>query len=296
MISDPITNVLSVEAAKLQEQWFLFQKFIPKEEQIDVRNSEPTIDGVIKMVATVSKAWQAKREKGKRGKATGLFHRLCGTLDAHSSMLEVVPKGNEYASLFAGTIISIIRASVNHEHIAEDLASALCAISENVAECEVELELFKTEAMMRAVADLYAHIFLFLSDTLGWYLRKRRKRLVDSFNEKFFDHFETEIDNIKRKSESIRRKAAQNMAAEQRVTRLTVEETGRDLRLGLQGIMREQAETKYAAQQMRTQMQRERAEWQEEKKHLASLHANLLTFLTDAVQSHGLQGKSTSTM
>lgn len=291
VLRNPITRVLSVEATRLQEQWIQFQDSIPQDERIDTLHSEPSIDGLIKMVAIVSKAWQSKREKGKRGKAAASFHRLCASLDAHSSMLQVVPQGNQYTSLIVGTITSIVKASVNHERIAEELAGALCVISEHIADCEVELELFKTEEMMGAVADLYAHVFLFLSDTLSWHLKKRRRRVLDSFNEKFFDRFEDEIDNIKYKSDAIKRKMGHGSAAEQRFTRIAVEETSRDLRVGLNGVMREQAELKYAAQQLNLQILRDRAERQKERKREAALHNKLVTLLTDAVYSHKLIGK-----
>ncbi|KAF2464831.1 uncharacterized protein BDR25DRAFT_271045 [Lindgomyces ingoldianus] len=283
--SDPITAVLSVEAEKLRQQWIEFQRGNSKEDRVDVGASEPTMQGVICMVADAGKVWQAKKDKGKRGKAITYFHRLCGALDRHSNMLETIPKGNEYVSIFAGTITTLIKASVNHENIAEELSQALWMISEHSADCEVEMELFRTEAMQRAVADLYAHIFLFLTDTLSWYMKKRRKRMMDSFNERFLQEFECEIDNIKRKSEIIKRKAAQHLMAEQRVTRLTVEETRKDLRLGLEGVMRTHAETMYYAQHVADQIERQRVEQQEVKNNVAQLYRNIVKFLTDSAQS-----------
>jgi hypothetical protein len=65
--------------------------------------------GVIGMVTDVEKMWQNKRKEGRRGRTMNYFHRLCRTLDAHSNILEVVPKGNEYVSIFAGTITTIIK-------------------------------------------------------------------------------------------------------------------------------------------------------------------------------------------
>ncbi|KAJ4290404.1 hypothetical protein N0V90_010620 [Kalmusia sp. IMI 367209] len=284
--SNPITKVLAVEAEKLRQQWLQFRKQNLKEDQLEVNQYEPTIEGVFNMVADVEKTWQAKRERGKRGKAMMYFHRLCRTLDSHSNILEVVPKGNEYVSIFAGTITTIIKASANHENIAEELSQALSMISEHVADCETEMELFKTEEMQRAIADLYAHIFLFLNDTLVWYTKKRRRRLLDSMNEKFLQEFELEIDNIIRKSERIKRKASQMAMAEQRVTRLTMEETNKDLRLGLEGILRENAETKYYAQQFSDQFERQRREQQQERNNNALLYQNLIKLLTDAAQSN----------
>jgi hypothetical protein len=293
--SDPITAVLSVEAARLQIRWREFQANSTEEERVDLKTSEPTIQGVISMVAEVGKIWDKKRAKGKRGKATRLFHRLCGTLDAHSNILELVPRGNEYVSLFSGTLTSILKASVNHETIVEELAMALCEISEHVADCETELELYRTEEMRRAVADLYAHIFLFLTDALDWYMKKRRKRLTDSFNERFMKEFEDEIENIKRFSKRIKRKVAHNSAAEQRVTRLIGEETHKETRIariGLEGVQREQAELKYSAERFSEQAQREWAEQRHRDIYMTKLVEGLTNLLTTSAQSHLIEGKS----
>ncbi|KAL1605009.1 hypothetical protein SLS60_004552 [Paraconiothyrium brasiliense] len=262
--SNPITKVLAVEAERLRQQWLDFRKQNAKEDQLEVKNYEPTIAGVFSMVTDVEKTWQSKRKTGKRGKAMTYFHRLCRTLDAHSNILE---------------------ASANHEAIAEELSQALTTISEHVADCDIELELFKTEEMQRAIADLYAHIFLFLNDTLAWFTEKRRRRLLDSMNENFLQRFEAETENIVRKSEHTKRKAAQMSMAEQRVTRLTLEESSKDLRVGLEGVLRENAETKYYARQFADQFEMQRKEQREERANNALLYESLIKLLTDAVES-----------
>lgn len=144
---------------------------------------------------------------------------------------------------------------------------------------------------MKDVIDLYAHVFLFLNDTMDWYLKKGRQRLRDSFNERFFDHFQDEIENISRKSEVIKRKATQSSAAEVRVIRLELEELRRDIRIGLTGSYRQDAEDKHQRQALETQDKKERLGWQEELVHMVNLHQNLVTFLMGRVQSQKLDCK-----
>lgn len=105
--------MLAIEAEKLRQQWLEFQKLNSKEDQVEVKRYEPTIAGVFSMVTDVEKAWQSKRKEGKRGRAMVYFHRLCRTLDAHSNILEVIPKGNEYVSIFAGTMTTIIKVRLS---------------------------------------------------------------------------------------------------------------------------------------------------------------------------------------
>ena len=217
-------------------------------------------------------------------------------------MLEILPKGNEYASLFLGTINSIIKvshhvdnlyrtqcspsqASVNHEKIAEDFSLALCTISQHVQECEKELTIFDTEPMQAAVVDLYAHIFLFLTDIMYWYTKKRWKRTLDSFNENLSETFEDEIQNIKHKSKAILRQAIQGMAAEQRVTRLILEKGHKDLRLGLENFTRAQAEAAHREEQ-------NRREWREKTENMDYLIGRLRQQLTYEVVMHHPERKS----
>ncbi|KAF1969449.1 hypothetical protein BU23DRAFT_571533 [Bimuria novae-zelandiae CBS 107.79] len=145
-------------------------------------------------------------------------------------------------------------------------------------------ELLKTEEMQRAIADIYAHIFLFLNDTLAWYTKKRRRCLLDSLNEKFLQEFEPELENIIRKSERIKRKAVQMSMAEQRVTSLTLEETSKDLRIGLEGVLRENAVTKFYVQHFSDRFERQWREQYEERNN-ALLYRNLIKLLTDVAQA-----------
>ncbi|KAF2091477.1 hypothetical protein K490DRAFT_70314 [Saccharata proteae CBS 121410] len=250
-----ITRSLSIEAESLRKCWSRFQDQLPQEEQVDLRDSEPSVNGLVEMVDILTKARQTQKEQGWSGKTIAFFRRFCSTLHSHKAFIKIVPEGSEYVSLFAGTLTVIIKASANYDNIARGLAKALCVISEHVVECEFELKLYPTEGMQAAVADFYAHIFLFLEDTMKWHMQKRYKRLLRSFNEDFFKKFEDQILNIKDKSEIIRRKFGQSLAAEHRVTRLTVEQTGQDIRLGLTGIQRGQADMARRAEQFATEME-----------------------------------------
>jgi len=106
--------------------------------------------------------------------------------------------------------------------------------------------------MQRLISDLYAHIFLFLGSVMDWIMQKKRKRLLDSFNQNFTERFKTDLEMIQHQAERIRQSAAQASRAEGRVSRLTLEDTGqqlralrRDLRVGLEEIARERAEMAY---------------------------------------------------
>ena len=147
--------------------------------------------------------------------------------------------------------------------------------------------------MLELVADLYSHIFLFLSGTMDWIMEKRYKRMLDSFNENFKKRFDDEIANIRHKAERIQKLAAQSSRAELRATRLTVEELGRDIRIGLEGDARHRAELSNLAERMEKELLeagKEREQMRRERWQLAAYLKHMLQ--EGAVRS--LQAKHTS--
>ncbi|KAF2258990.1 hypothetical protein CC78DRAFT_621384 [Lojkania enalia] len=98
------------------------------------------------------------------------------------------------------------------------------------------------------------------------------------------------------------RKAAQHAMAEQRVARLMVEESKKDIRIGLEGVIRMQAETMHYAQHVADQLQRQRSEQREVvggwilsstevKQNLAELYRSITKMLTDAAVSDKARGE-----
>lgn len=117
--------------------------------------------------------------------------------------------------------------------------------------------------MQEKIALLYAHVFLFLEDTMKWYLKKPHLRLRDSLRQNFYHQFEDMIVTIQDQSKIVQREANLIMMAEMRQIRLTVEELrlGQvDERLSTNSSIREQAELKRQNEHLRLEVQREREE------------------------------------
>lgn len=153
-----------------------------------------------------------------------------------------------------GLVANIVQASANHEKIAEGLAEGLCTISEHIEDTDRDLKLSKSDDMLHLVADLYEHVFLFLSSVMDWIMEKRFRRLLDSFSDNFNERFENEIRRINKKAERIRIFATQSLMAETRVTRLLVEGLDRDMRLGLDGDKRHRADMQLFAERIERQL------------------------------------------
>ncbi|KAK0753084.1 hypothetical protein B0T18DRAFT_483923 [Schizothecium vesticola] len=281
---NPATCIIAVEAANLRAKWLKFRRSSSNEDQLDLDTFEPTIESVFDLVNVASDAIQKKKKSTAAGKITAHFHKFCNMLESHSLLLKVLPDGNEYVSVLTGTLNAVIKASVNHECIAEQLSEALCAISKNIAECQAELEIFRTPAMLEKVGDLYAHIFIFFSSYMDWMMRRRAKRLLDSFNENLSRKFELDIKKIHERSTIIRNLVAQSSRAEIRATRLQVEEFTRDYRVGQEGSARHHAEMEYVAARIEQELimaRKEPRELKEEGRQVKELTSRLTHMLQE---------------
>ena len=108
--------------------------------------------------------------------------------------------------------------------------------------------------MQHNIANLYAHIFFFLRNTIDWYMRKSIKRALSSLKEDFYERFEEEVSNIKRISLAISREAQHGSHSEIRYTRMLTEDTV----TGLQDLKRDLAERKYREEKAARETARER--------------------------------------
>jgi hypothetical protein len=137
--------------------------------------------------------------------------------------------------------------------------------------------------MYEEINKLYAHVFLFVRGVMSWYLKRSFRRMLDSFNEKFFRDFQDEIDNIKRISEGIRHRAQQGLMAESKTIRVGVEDIQSDVavmhsdfRIGLRGLERSQAEQAYALKklyQIQAQEIQDRKELEQERERVKRLES-----------------------
>ncbi|OJJ42805.1 hypothetical protein ASPZODRAFT_155064 [Penicilliopsis zonata CBS 506.65] len=252
---NPATKIIAIESEQLRKKWLAFYRNCPPAERLDLDMTEPTMESVVKVMADITHAWRARREKSSwRKRVEGRFIQFSRTVNAHQNLLQILPQSNQYVSLFTGAINAIIKASVNHEKIIDGLTESLCTINEDIVRCQLDQSFIQTSEMRQLVADLYAHIFLFLSSVMDWLMEKRYKRMLDSFNESFSARFDNETSAIHHRAGQIRELAERGARAEGRITRLTVEELQSDIRLGLQNRAREQADRVYWEQRIEQQM------------------------------------------
>jgi len=154
----------------------------------------------------------------------------------------------------------------------ESLSEGLDSISNNIIECQTEISIFCTKPVLEKVAELYAHIFLFLSGVMNWIKKKRVMRMLKSFRGTLGEKFDADIKKINDISIMVRNLAAQGSRAEVRATRLGLEGLRMDVqRVGLEGEARHRADMKYFAAAAERELQRavnERLELKERSQRL----------------------------
>ncbi|KAG8525528.1 uncharacterized protein KY384_009172 [Bacidia gigantensis] len=224
-VSDHETEIKALDIAKgeLLRAWRQLNQKLPTDQQVQFAKRAPDINDVILVVRKIEENWQQEKAKGKFGRLKISFRKVCSGLGSHSAMLDVLPSSSQYVSVFCGSLQTLIQASMNYERIAEGLSRALEEITDAVDACVKEVTLYPTIAMKRSIANLYAHVFLFMRRTIEWYLKRSFSRTLSSLNDNYYDQFQAEISNVTRFSEIIKREAQLGSGAEIRTTRLALD-------------------------------------------------------------------------
>lgn len=109
--SDPVNEVMTKSAKQLQEIWRDYQNNSKKGDRLDLDNIDPTPEGIARLISNALAARGTQGRQGGWARAKSRFHRVCGGLDSHKSLLNMLPQSSEYVSIFAGSITAIIQVS-----------------------------------------------------------------------------------------------------------------------------------------------------------------------------------------
>lgn len=213
-------------------------------------------DQVQAAVTQAQKAYETK-SRAFSGKPQKVYHDVMCNLDAHSGVLSMIPQGNTYVSVVAGAVKTLVKASVNHRRNINDLTGALKEVNDEAHACLHDTELVKSEATQVAVAKFYIATFLFYGDALQWFQSSSPKKIWHSLDDNFSERFKRPLADIQRLSRLVQRATSTGSGAELRVTRLAVESGNEDVRVGLEGVARENAELRRSQAQLKIQQEKQ---------------------------------------
>ncbi|KAI9766661.1 MAG: hypothetical protein M1839_004784 [Geoglossum umbratile] len=182
-------QALESESQELAKAWCKFQGALPKEHRSRVQDAPPDIATVIKAVQAARASWQKSREQKTLGKTKKLFVGVCQSLDHHKELFGMIPNNDKYICLVTGSISAIIKATVNHEDIAERISQNLDDIGEDIEYMRRQMKVhLDNDLMERYVAKFYVIFFRFLVGILTNWYRSGFQRFRHSFDNKFFEN------------------------------------------------------------------------------------------------------------
>lgn len=185
---------------------------------------------------------------------------------------------------------------MNHQKVVEGFVENLCSISDHVKDIQVDKILYDTDAMVQAISKFYSHIFLYLESVMEWILKKSRTRLIASFNENLSDRFENDIKQIRSSAEAIRNLAQQSSRAEVRYHRKEAESGYRDIRLGLHGVERQNAEIMYTLEDMKRRQAQMEEDRRQESRYQKQLGLDVKLFLQERFRHEQVASYSLKSM
>jgi hypothetical protein len=112
-----VTEKLGSESADLRKKLAAFRKKNPNEDHhLDLEETDQTIESVLETVTDINKTWQTKRDKSWAGKVGHLLLQFGCTLHSHKTLLEMLPQGSEYVSIFTGSLNAVIKVCPESWH------------------------------------------------------------------------------------------------------------------------------------------------------------------------------------
>ncbi|KAJ4404087.1 hypothetical protein N0V85_004950 [Neurospora sp. IMI 360204] len=107
-------------------------------------------------------------------------------MDNHKNLLEFIPKGDKYVSLFTGVISSVVKVSLEHRKISETFSMALQSITSELARVRRTEEISNSPEMRMLVVDLYVGVFQMLCGYMDWLQMSTLGRLMASCSGNFY--------------------------------------------------------------------------------------------------------------
>lgn len=209
----------------LAKAWEKFQKQLPSSQANDLRGQPPRLSVLFQAVKDADLHFKKKRDETKWGKVKGAFARVTKSAEDHSQLLAFVPSNDKYICLVTGTLSTIVKASINHEQLADGVATSLEQLCEDVAHWKKQILAHpRVPEMQNAIKALYVVIFEFLTDLFTDWCSSGRRRFLKSFDQNAFDKlFESKQTQIRRLTEKLDRAATVDT---QRTIQLMEEKVG----------------------------------------------------------------------
>ncbi|OJD32560.1 nacht domain protein [Diplodia corticola] len=165
---------------------------------------------------------QAEYDKRGRGRKRVLqwLHSFSIRIAHYERVLDALAQHHpEYVSLAWGAlklVFTYAKGIINHHELVEKLAEALASIGDILAQVKLTAELYQTERMGQAIAQLYVCIIKFFVKVIIWYKHGSGTRMVLSIFNPFDVSFKNTLEQLRDVTDTINNLANQANQAEVR--------------------------------------------------------------------------------
>ena len=101
-----------MESNELTKAWALLRDKLPSDQQTRFAERPQEIGDVFSLVHQIENDWKLEKQKGVSGRVKASFRRICSGLGSHSSLLDILPSSSHYASVFCGTLQTLIQVEI----------------------------------------------------------------------------------------------------------------------------------------------------------------------------------------
>ena len=101
--------ILAGSTDELVKEYKKFLKCLPKDHPARIEDGPPRLDSVVDALRLADTEWTSNREKTKMGRAKTLFTKVAQSLVKYKDLFAIVPSGDKYVSLVAGSVSAIIK-------------------------------------------------------------------------------------------------------------------------------------------------------------------------------------------
>lgn len=88
---------------------------------LDLKSYDPSMDGLLKFMTQTQARLEAHAQSTHTGKASKLFHKVCGKINSYQMLLQLLPADNDYVSIFAGTLNVVLQVRPTIDHVSPEL-------------------------------------------------------------------------------------------------------------------------------------------------------------------------------
>ncbi|KAB8349558.1 hypothetical protein FH972_023582 [Carpinus fangiana] len=115
-------QLLLQSSRRLAKAWQAFAEKLP--EGASSVGQRPSFDVLNHTLGNAIQSWKSKHDASRRGKLQKRFTGVIRVFQGHRELLKMVPTGDRYVSLIAGSLTAFAQASVTHAEIAEGISNA----------------------------------------------------------------------------------------------------------------------------------------------------------------------------